>query len=98
MTTVGSTSAQYAMRDPDVRLMLRVREGDPEAFAELVDRFQHRLLGILTHLVGRADEAEDLAQEVFLRVYRARADYHPQAKFSTWFFTIANNVALNALR
>ncbi|HMP04345.1 MAG TPA: sigma-70 family RNA polymerase sigma factor [Gemmatales bacterium] len=95
---MGSTSAQYAMRDPDVRLMLRVREGDPEAFAELVDRFQHRLLGILTHLVGRADEAEDLAQEVFLRVYRARADYHPQAKFSTWFFTIANNVALNALR
>ena len=87
-----------AIRDPDVRLMLRVRDDDHEAFAELVERYQHRLVGILAHLVGRADEAEDLAQEVFLRVFRARADYHPQAKFSTWLFTIANNVALNALR
>jgi RNA polymerase sigma-70 factor (ECF subfamily) len=98
MSTIGQTSAQYAMRDPDVRLMLRVREGDSSAFAELVDRYQHRLIPIMAHLCGRADEAEDLAQEVFLRVYRARREYHPQAKFSTWFFTIANNVALNALR
>jgi RNA polymerase sigma-70 factor (ECF subfamily) len=98
MAFLGSTSAQMAIRDPDVRLMLRVRDDDHEAFAELVERYQHRLVGILAHLVGRADEAEDLAQEVFLRVFRARADYHPQAKFSTWLFTIANNVALNALR
>ncbi|HMP17177.1 MAG TPA: sigma-70 family RNA polymerase sigma factor [Gemmatales bacterium] len=78
--------------------MLRVRQGDDAAFQEIVNKYQHRLIGILAHLCGSADEAEDLAQEVFLRVYRARADYHPQAKFSTWFFTIANNVALNALR
>jgi RNA polymerase sigma-70 factor (ECF subfamily) len=50
------------------------------------------------HLVGSAEEAEDLAQEVFLRVYRARYKYRPRAKFSTWLFTIANNLALNALR
>ena len=50
------------------------------------------------HLVGSADEAEDLAQEVFLRVYRTRKKYTPKAKFSTWLFTIANNLALNALR
>ena len=50
------------------------------------------------HLVGNADEAEDLAQEVFLRVYRDRKKYRPKAKFSTWLFTIANNLALNALR
>ena len=50
------------------------------------------------HLVGNADEAEDLAQEVFLRVYRTRHKYTPKAKFSTWLFTIANNLALNALR
>lgn len=81
-----------------MRLMLRVRDGDAEAFAELVERYQHRLVGILAHLVGRSDEAEDLAQEVFLRIFRARHDYHPQAKFSTWLFTIANNVALNSLR
>lgn len=98
MTTWGTTSTQFALRDPDVRLMLRVRDGDAEAFAELVERYQHRLVGILAHLVGRPDDAEDLAQEVFLRVFRARHEYHPQAKFSTWLFTIANNVALNSLR
>lgn len=95
----SETSAQLALRDPDIRLMLRVRDaGDEAAFGELVQRYQHRLVGILQHIVGRADEAEDLAQEVFLRVYRTRARYHPQAKFSTWLFTIANNLALNALR
>ncbi len=98
MPTIGNTSAQFAIRDPDVRLMLRVRSDEHGAFQELVERFQHRLINVLSHLCGRADEAEDLAQEVFLRVYRAREDYHPQAKFSTWLFTIANNVALNALR
>jgi RNA polymerase sigma-70 factor (ECF subfamily) len=87
-----------ALRDPDIRLMLRVRADDPAAFAELVERFQHRLVGVMHHLVGNADEAEDLAQEVFLRVYRTRKKYTPKAKFSTWLFTIANNLALNALR
>jgi RNA polymerase sigma-70 factor (ECF subfamily) len=88
-----------AVRDPDVRLMLRVRDDDDAAaFGELVDHYRHRLVGILSHLTGKPDEAEDLAQEVFLRVYRTRKRYHPRAKFSTWLFTIANNLALNALR
>lgn len=95
----GRTSAMMALRDPDIRLMLRVRDADDQAaFAELVERFQHRLVAVMHHLVGHADEAEDLAQEVFLRVYRTRAKYTPKAKFSTWLFTIANNLALNALR
>jgi RNA polymerase sigma-70 factor (ECF subfamily) len=95
----STTSTQLALRDPDVRSMLRVRDADDStAFAELVERYQHRLIGIMHHLVGNADEAEDLAQEVFLRVYRTRKRYHPQAKFSTWLFTIANNLALNTLR
>ena len=96
--SIGRTSAEFAMRDPDIRLMLRVREDDPAAFSELVAQFQHRLVGIMHHLVGNADEAEDLAQEVFLRVYRNRKKYSPSAKFSTWLFTIANNLAMNALR
>lgn len=78
--------------------MLRVRADEPGAFEELVGRYQHRLLAVMHHLCGHAQEAEDLAQEVFLRVYRARKDYHPKAKFSTWLFTIANNLALNAQR
>lgn len=96
--SIGQTSAQMALRDPDIRLMLRVRADDAAAFAELVQAYQQRLVGIMHHLVGNAEEAEDLAQEVFLRVYRNRKKYTPQAKFSTWLFTIANNLALNALR
>jgi RNA polymerase sigma-70 factor (ECF subfamily) len=95
---IGEISAQMALRDPDIRLMLRVRDDDGKAFSELVAAFQHRLVGVMHHLVGSLDEAEDLAQEVFLRVYRTRKNYTPKAKFSTWLFTIANNLALNALR
>jgi RNA polymerase sigma-70 factor (ECF subfamily) len=95
---IGHTSAQMALRDPDIRLMLRVRDDDTAAFPELVKLYQHRLVGVMNHLLGSAEEAEDLAQEVFLRVYRTRKKYTPKAKFSTWLFTIANNLALNALR
>ena len=90
--------AELAVRDPDVKRMLQVRDDVPGAFEELVQTYQSRLLGILTHLVGRGDEAEDLTQDVFLRVYKARKGYRPRAKFSTWLFTIANNLALNHLR
>jgi RNA polymerase sigma-70 factor, ECF subfamily len=61
-------------------------------------RYQDRLVTVLEHLVGRRDQAEDLAQEVFLRVYRARKRYVAGAKFSTWLYTIANHVASNARR
>jgi RNA polymerase sigma-70 factor (ECF subfamily) len=94
----GETSAQMALRDPDIRLMLRVRDDDAEAFAELVELYHRRLVLVLQHLVNNAEEAEDLAQEVFLRVYRGRKKYRPKAKFSTWLFTIANHLALNVLR
>lgn len=89
---------QLEAKDPDVRLMLQVREDVQGAFEALVGRYQHRLLGVMIHLVGRVEEAEDLTQEVFLRIYRARKGYRPRAKFSTWLFTIANNLALNHLR
>jgi RNA polymerase sigma-70 factor, ECF subfamily len=93
-----STAERYTLADPDVRLMLQVRDNDAHAFEELMLRYQNRLLSLLTHLVGQRDLAEDLTQEVFLRVYRARSSYVPGAKFSTWLFTIAGNVASNALR
>ena len=78
--------------------MLQVRDGDAHAFEELMVRYQNRLMSLLAHMVGQRDLAEDLTQEVFLRVYRARHRYVPAAKFSTWLFTIAGNVASNALR
>jgi len=84
--------------DPDARLMLKVRDDDAAAFEELVLRYQNRLLAVLGRLAPSRELAEDLTQEVFMRVYRARKSYQPQAKFSTWLFTIANNVASNARR
>jgi RNA polymerase sigma-70 factor, ECF subfamily len=93
-----STAERYAAHDPDVRLMLRVREDDAVAFEELMLRYQNRLVSLLAHLTRHQDIAEDLAQDVFLRVYRARKKYVPGAKFSTWLFTIAHNVAANAQR
>jgi RNA polymerase sigma-70 factor, ECF subfamily len=93
-----SSVNKYELLDPDVRLMLQVRDDDAAAFEELVLRYQNRVVGIMTHLTRKREQAEDLAQEVFLRVYRARKRYAPNAKFSTWLFTIANNVALNAKR
>jgi RNA polymerase sigma-70 factor (ECF subfamily) len=98
VAAIGESSGQLALRDPDIRVMLRVRSDEPGAFQELVDLYQHRLVAVMHHLVGNAEEAEDLAQEVFLRVYKVRYKYRPQAKFSTWLFTIANNLALNVLR
>ena len=104
-STTGSTRAddeadngRSYLHDPDVQLMLRVREGDDAAFGRLVATYQDRLVGLLTHLVGERDVAEDLAQEVFLRVHRARKGYQPTAKFSTWLFRIAQNLASNSRR
>ena len=98
MAVSESSLLPNVLHDPDVRLMLEVRDDSAAAFEELMLRYQNRLVTVLEHLVGRKDMAEDLAQEVFLRVYRARKRYTPTAKFSTWLFTIANNVASNALR
>ena len=98
VATGETLEQQLEARDPDVRLMLQVRDDVQGAFEVLVERYQHRLVGIMIHLVGRVEEAEDLTQEVFLRIYRARKGYRPRAKFSTWLFTIANNLALNHLR
>ena len=89
---------RYQQSDPDVRLMLRVRDDDAGAFEELVRRYEARLVRLMYTIGPRADLAEDLAQETFMRVYRARKRYEAGAKFSTWLFTIAGNVARNAAR
>ena len=78
--------------------MLQVRGGNAAAFEALVEKYQKRLVAVLENLVSDRSLAEDLAQDVFLRVYRARHTYQPKAKFSTWLFTITHNVANNSLR
>jgi len=78
--------------------MLRVRDDDAGAFAELMKRYEARLVRLMHAIGPRHDMAEDLAQETFMRVFRARKSYEAGAKFSTWLFTIAGNVARNASR
>jgi len=87
-----------AAADYDVGLMLRFQKGDELAFQELVERNHSRVIGLIYRFTSDASGAEDLAQEVFLRIYRARQTYKPTAKFSTWMFRITANVSLNALR
>jgi RNA polymerase sigma-70 factor (ECF subfamily) len=78
--------------------MLDVKAGDEQSFALLLQRYRSPLVNFLFRMVRSREQAEDLAQEVFLRVYRAREDYVPSAKFTTWLFRIATNLALNSLR
>ena len=92
MATESTVTAATAA-DPSTQLMIRVRDGDAAAFAQLVALWQNRLVTLFLHQVGDHATAEDLAQEVFLRVYRARAGYQPTAKFTTWIHTSAGNVA-----
>jgi RNA polymerase sigma-70 factor (ECF subfamily) len=86
------------LEDTDIRLMLAVADDDTTAFEELMLRFQNRVLSLLRHMIGNRDTAEELTQEVFLRVFRSRKTYQPNAKFTTWLFKITNNVAFNQMR
>jgi RNA polymerase sigma-70 factor (ECF subfamily) len=86
------------MARSDVQLMLDVKAGDEHSFALLLQRYRSPLVNFLYRMVRNREQAEDLAQEVFIRVYRARADYVPSAKFTTWLFRIATNLALNSVR
>jgi RNA polymerase sigma-70 factor, ECF subfamily len=82
----------------DVQLMLDVKAGDELSFEILLKKYRTPLVNFLYRMVKDQAAAEDLAQEVFLRVYRARKEYSPSAKFTTWLFRIATNLALNAIR
>ncbi len=86
------------VNDPDIRLMLRVQEGSLPAFTQLVNTYRERVVSVLYHRVLDQGAAEDLAQEVFIRVYRARHTYQPTARVSTWLFHIASNLASNHRR
>lgn len=87
-----------AALEQDAQLMLRVGEGDDTSFALLLERHRGPVVHFLYRMVQNQAVSEELAQEVFLRVYRSRSTYEPTAKFTTWLFRIATHVALNSIR
>jgi RNA polymerase sigma-70 factor, ECF subfamily len=84
--------------DADTELMLRVREGDQAAFSMLFEKHAARLLGFIDRFFHNRAVSEEVVQEVFLKVYRARKKYEPRSKFTTWLYTIASRASLNELR
>jgi len=82
----------------DAQVMLRVRDGDDAAFNYLVDRYRRAMIGFMYRMVHNSAIAEELSQEVFLRVYRSRGSYTADAKFTTWLYRIATNLAVNHAR
>lgn len=95
---VKEDMAAAAALERDTELMLRVREGDEVSFGLLLDRHRGPVIHFLYRMVQNQAVSEELAQEVFLRVYRSRATYEPTAKFTTWLFRIATHLALNWIR
>lgn len=90
--------AAAATLDYDAELMLRVKQGDGTSFGVLLEKHRASVTHFVYRLVQEQAVAEELAQEVFLRVYRSRASYEPTAKFKTWLFRIATHLALNWIR
>jgi RNA polymerase sigma-70 factor, ECF subfamily len=95
--TTGVAVAAAAL-DYDAELMLRVKEGDGASFGVLLQKHRLPVTHFLFRMVQNQAIAEELAQEVFLRVYRSRSTYEPTAKFTTWLFRIATHLALNSIR
>jgi RNA polymerase sigma-70 factor (ECF subfamily) len=87
-----------AEQDPDAALMLRVKRGDTAAFEQLVDKYKQPVMNVAYRMLRDTNEAEDLAQTVFIQVYKSAHRYEVASKFSTWLFTIARNLCLNEIR
>src|SRR6266849_6682360 len=95
---VNSDKAAEVSLERDAQLMLRVRDGDQASFGLLLERHRAPVIHFIYRMVQNQAVAEELAQEVFLRVYRSRGTYQPTARFTTWLFRIATHLALNWIR
>ncbi|MCK5083475.1 MAG: sigma-70 family RNA polymerase sigma factor, partial [Candidatus Omnitrophica bacterium] len=95
--TLEDKSNPY-LSDPDVRLMLEFQSGNKASFETLMRKYFPRLINFIYRYVSDREAAEDLAQEVFIRIYKSGSSYSPQSKLQTWIFTIARNLSLNELR
>lgn len=97
-STSGDGAEREAANQRDVELMCRVREGDLKAFEELVGIHQRTVIATVAKMLGSPSEAEDIAQQVFIRIWKSASRYEPQAKFTTWLFTITRNLVFNEVR
>jgi len=98
LSVLNPSMSSSATPEPEIEWMARIREGDMEAFRRLVETHQARVVGTISKMLGSDAEAEDLAQQVFLRVWRSAPRYQPTAKFTTWLFRITRNLVFNELR
>jgi len=98
METRDNLSPQRRTKIADEELMFRLARGNSYALEVLVKRYKLKIINFVYRMVGDLDQAEDIAQEVFIRVYNHRERYRPIAKFSTWLYTIASNLAKSELR
>ena len=85
-------------KEIDYRLMRAIQAGDMVAFSDMVDRYKNRLMNVIGRMLSSAEEAEDVVQETFVRVYQHRQSFNFQHCFSTWIYTIGLNLARNELR
>jgi RNA polymerase sigma-70 factor (ECF subfamily) len=96
--TTPSSTDSISENDVDVALMARVGTGDEAAFEELIDRHQYAIIGTVAKMLGNSSDAEDIAQQVFIRLWKSAPRYQPTAKFTTFLFTIARNLVFNESR
>ncbi len=98
MPNVSADAVEESCDEENVRLMLRVKEGDVKAFERLVELHQGIMIGTAARMLGNLDDAHDIAQQVFIRVWKSAPRYEPSAKFTTWLFTIMRNLVFNETR
>jgi len=98
LSVLNPSMSSSATPEPEIEWMARIRDGDMEAFRCLVEAHQARVVGTISKMLGSDAEAEDLAQQVFIRIWKSSPRYRPTAKFTTWLFRITRNLVFNELR
>ena len=98
LSVLNPSMSSSATPEPEIEWMARIRDGDMEAFRCLVEAHQARVVGTISKMLGSDAEAEDLAQQVFIRIWKSAPRYRPTAKFTTWLFRITRNLVFNELR
>jgi RNA polymerase sigma-70 factor, ECF subfamily len=96
--TIDAGEDRVATEDVSTQLMLQVKDGNIRAFEQLVELHQSAIIGTVTRMLGNVDDAHDIAQQVFVRIWKSAPRYEPTAKFTTWLYTITRNLVFNETR